>query len=129
MLNLQEVENTITELENGETTLESCRRLAMLYIVRDHQKNANTSVSDACSAIVAEEIRDTLPMHKEYCQVKREFQLGSVREEVVVSKLSLLCEEIEEFIKTLYYNTNTQAERDCLHRVFQNVVTLSESVF
>ena len=39
MLNIAEIENTIQELENGNTTFDSCIKLASLYIVREHHLN------------------------------------------------------------------------------------------
>ena len=129
MLNLQEVENTIVELENGETTLETCRRLAILYIVRDQHKNTILGDSGACSDEIMQEYKDILPMYKEYCSMKREFQLGRAREDAVVSKLSILCEEIDEFVRTLYFNTNTPAERECIHTVLDKLSGLPEKVF
>ena len=35
-MNMKEINNTIYELENGETTHASCQKLAALYIVKDH---------------------------------------------------------------------------------------------
>lgn len=36
MINLSEIENTILDLEQRDTTYSVCERLAWLYIVRDH---------------------------------------------------------------------------------------------
>ena len=35
-MNMKEIENTIYELENGETTYQKCQKLANLYVVKDH---------------------------------------------------------------------------------------------
>ena len=35
MLDIQEIEDTISDLENSNTTLENCRILADMYIIRD----------------------------------------------------------------------------------------------
>lgn len=39
MIDLQEIENTIAELENGKITLNTCNDLANLYIIKDHLKD------------------------------------------------------------------------------------------
>lgn len=35
-MNMKEINNTIYELENGDTNHAACQKLAALYIVRDH---------------------------------------------------------------------------------------------
>ena len=35
-MNIKEIESTIYELENGETTYQKCQKLANLYVVKDH---------------------------------------------------------------------------------------------
>lgn len=44
MLNMNEIEQEIEKLENSEyTTLNACKNLAILYIVRDHYKKSNSA--------------------------------------------------------------------------------------
>ena len=38
MLNIEEIDKTILDLENHDTTYSVCEKLAWLYIVRDHQE-------------------------------------------------------------------------------------------
>lgn len=46
MISLDDIEREIKELEaRGDTTYSLCERLAWLYIVRDHIKHGDTSVS------------------------------------------------------------------------------------
>lgn len=42
MLNIDEIHEEITKLENCNTSQENCKKLAILYIVRDHFKSAGT---------------------------------------------------------------------------------------
>ena len=42
MISLKEIEKTITELENGETSFSNCEKLANLYIVYDHLNKTKT---------------------------------------------------------------------------------------
>ena len=123
MLNMLEVENTINELEKDATTLENCRKLAILYTVR-----ANFPKEEETNKVV-EEYREILPSYESYCRAKREFQTGSAREDAVLNKMQLLCTEIEEFIRTLYYNTDMPVERDKIHVMLKSVSTLPESAF
>lgn len=47
MINLQEIEETIAELEAGKTTMTVCSRLADLYAVRDKLRGNNMPQSYA----------------------------------------------------------------------------------
>lgn len=53
MLDMQEVENAITELENGQTTYANVQKLANLYTVRAH------SCGEYSQAAAPVEIQDT----------------------------------------------------------------------
>lgn len=119
MLNLQEVESTIKELEEGPTTLESCRKLAVLYIVRENNKNANLrdfSALQPGDTVVEQEYSEILPSYREFCEIKRKFQLHEIPKEGVMEKLSLLCIEIQEFLNTLYITTHSPEERELIER-------------
>lgn len=113
MLNLQEIENTIDELENGDTTFDACIKLAALYNVREHFKGevGAEKVSDK----VTKELADILPHYEAYIEAKRSYQLNKISEETVIEYMSTLCVEIDEFIHTLYISTDTPQERFLLH--------------
>lgn len=42
MVSLKEIEKTISELENGETSFSACEKLAALYVVKDHLQKPAT---------------------------------------------------------------------------------------
>lgn len=110
MLNIEEINNTIEELENSPTTFEICLKLASLYIVRDkylEQEKQDTN-------IVEQELNEIFPVYKQYCDIKRRYELGELTEEAVIQKMKFLCSEIKDFIQTLYSNTSFQQERDIL---------------
>ena len=110
MLNLAKIENTIEELENGDTTFDACIKLSALYNVRDHFTK-ETPVSD----VVVKELSDILPHYEMYIEAKRNYQMNKVSEEVVMDYMSSVCVEIDEFIHTLYSNTDMPQERILLH--------------
>ena len=104
MLNLKDIDETIEELENGATTMANCQKLAYLYIVRD-------KITKTDSDTVVQEYSDILPSYERYKTEKTKYQLGGGNKQGIINYLSLLCTEIEEFIKTLYSSTDTPEER------------------
>lgn len=112
---MDEVNNTIAELENSKMTFDTCQKLSSLYIIRDAQK---TTVKDD----VVKEYSDILPSYTKYCDVKRKYQLSEVSDTQVYHQLELLCSEISEFLQTLYHNTDTQHEHDIIESMLKNIV-------
>ena len=102
MLDMDMVESTIRELENSDTTFVNCDKLASLYIIREH-----FSVKDE----VTKELSDILPHYYIFCDKKREYQVNKVGEDVVIDSLQTVCNEILEFIQTLYSSTDMVEER------------------
>ena len=113
MLNITEINNTITELENGDTTFANCQRLASLYIVRDTFSNSTNAVEH--------ELSDILPQYKKYCAVKRKYQLNELTVDAVINSIDGVCKEIQEFIETLYGSTDTPKERERIQQMIQNL--------
>lgn len=100
MLNIDEINNTIAELENGSTTFDNCNRLASLYIVRD---KLTSHVVDTTE----QELNDILSQYRSYCNIKRKFQLHEVSEQIMLDAMQELCREIKEFVQILYSSTDT----------------------
>ena len=119
-MNIQEIENTITELENSDTTFSNCQKLASLYIVRKYY----TIDTSQRSSKVIKEFNDILPMYSEYCKIKRKYQLNEVSEDVVLKAISEVSREIKEFIKTLYANVDTKREKEELTNMIAELKTL-----
>lgn len=107
MLDIQEIEDTIQDLENSDTTLENCRILADMYIIKNayYSKNSNR---------VEKELNDILPQYQLYREIKRKYQMQEVTESAVINSIYNVCKELSEFIHTLYSSTDTQAERDAI---------------
>ena len=105
-MNLDEINKSIQELENGPTTYATCEKLASLYTVRYHAESGNT---------VEKEYSDILPEYQKYKEVKRKYQLGEVSLPVLNDSMNKVCSEISEFIHMLYNNTDTESERNQIH--------------
>lgn len=115
-MNIEEIKNTIEALENSSTTFGNCEKLASLYICREYLTRAPSDPDK-----VEQEYSDILPQYRQYCAVKRRYQLHEVTEDLVISSMKNVCTEIEEFIKILYSNTDTQNERLQIHNMLQEL--------
>ena len=122
-MDIQEVVNTIAQLENDVTTFENCFKLASLYTVRDNyekQMAKEEQPKDDVSLItttepddtVEREYSDILPQYKEYVDIKRKFQLGEIAETAVATQIQKVCLEISEFVRMLYSCTDIPVERE-----------------
>ena len=113
MLNLEEINNTITELENGSTTFDACIKLASLYTVRDHANHMDSSV--------IKEYNDILPQYHKFVEIKRAYQRGELAESAVENSIKMVCVEIFELVQTIYSNTDMELERiaikDMIHKL------------
>ena len=105
-MDLQIIEENIRLLEEDDTNVENVQDLANLYIVYDrlrfkkHSKNSSQA-----------ELNDIMPAFEAYCEARKQNQLGQTNEEAVQHNLKLLCQELKEFIETLYANTESRKER------------------
>lgn len=115
MLNLVDIENTIEELENGETTFDVCTKLASLYIVREHMYSKDEPDTTEV------ELQDILPQYRVYKEVKLKYQKGEIPIDRVLHSLNLLSVEIREFLHTLYSSTDTEEEREQLRQLFDKI--------
>lgn len=114
MLDLEEINNTISELENGETTFDTCIKLAALYTVRDKQSE---SVSE-----VEKELDDILPAYRKYVDVLKAYQMGNSSDSALLDCMQLLCQEIQEFIISLYSSTQ---DKKFSHYIEETVLQLA----
>lgn len=123
MLDMIDIEKTITELENGKTTFANCNNLASLYIVREYFKNAPKATkakeNDKYEIEVIKEYSDILPQYQHYCDTKRKYQLNETTAQAVLNCMNNVCTEIKEFIATLYTSTEMEDERKKLNNVIK----------
>lgn len=120
MINLNEIENTIKELEEGQTTFANCQKLANLYIVKEHLQPTKYTEKNT----VIKEYNDILPMYSKYCDIKRKYQMKELTEEALTEAIQKVSREIKEFIKTLYANVETQNEKQILTNMIAELKTL-----
>ena len=102
MIDLTEVENTINELQSGQTTFDSCQKLASLFIVRDYLTRNDE---------VIVEYHDILPSYSKYVECKKKYQLNRDSIENVENAFNTLLQEIYEFLDILYISTENTQER------------------
>ena len=115
MLDLIEIKNTVRELEQGDTTFDACIKLASLYTVLD--KLDTPTEPDG----IENELDDILPAYKIFRDVKRRYQLQEVTQDKVINQIVIVCNEIEEFINTLYSGTDMPEERHIIVGMLQKL--------
>ena len=69
MLDMNEIYNTIEDLENENLTFDICTKLASLYILREYNKPADEVIT---------EYNDILPSYRKFCDIKRGYQLSEI---------------------------------------------------
>ena len=113
MIDLNEIEDTIKDLENKPTTLDNCKILADMLIIEHFYKAHKNDVET--------ELNDILPQYRRYREIKRKYQLQEVTESAVINAMNKVCKEICEFINTLYSCTDMPEEREQLQNLIQNL--------
>ena len=115
MLDIQLIEDTIEELEQDATSFENCEKLTYLYICRDNYYNRSMKRIDSLKSkseqSTQSELNDLLPAYQKYIDTKRRYQQYEVVEQMLIYSMDNLCDEITEFISSLYHNTESTAER------------------
>lgn len=114
-MDISTINELIDELENSETSLSNVRNLSALYTVKAHllgTPNYDTT---------AKELNDILPSYLQYIDVKKQYQLHKTTETGVHINMEKLCQEIKEFIQTLYNNTDTKEERNIIKNMLKEV--------
>ena len=113
-MNISDINRTIIELKNDDTTFENCGKLASLYIVKEFF-NADETIN---------ELTDILPQYKKYMDIKRKYQLGEISEKTVERQIKLVCKEISEFINALYSSTDLPIERELIKNMINGLQKL-----
>ena len=113
-MDMKEISDTIEELENGTTTFDNCIKLSALYNVRNNLKSDTEK-----------ELNDILPQFRMYVAVKKKYQLGELHQEDLEFAMRSMCRDIEEFIETLYNNTELEEERETIRDM---IVRLHETL-
>ena len=114
--------DAIEELEQSDTTVENVQKLSDLYICRDNLIKSHTNENTP----IKREINEILPSYTQYCQSKRNFQLGEGSEECMLNDLSLLCCEIKDLYISLYSSSVSHKERKILKSCYSNISLIYE---
>lgn len=112
MLDMETIENTIDELEHGDTTFDSCLNLASLYIIKENFRNGRYSRTKNAENSTISELVDILPMYRKFCEIKRKYQLREQPKEMVIEAIQNVCVEIREFIMTMFYYADIEEEKE-----------------
>ena len=109
-MNIDVINEMIDELEQSDVSLSNIRNLSALYNVRTHILGTNKF--DAST----KELSDILPSYLQYIETKKRYQLQQTTVEYVCNALESVCNELTEFIQSLYSCTDTEQERSILER-------------
>ena len=114
-MNINEIDKAIAELRAGATNYANCDKLACLVICRQFL----TENSDIKEKVI-QEYTDILPKYREYCEIKKQYQTGDLSEQKLINAMKDVCVEIQEFIETLYTNTELLQERTIIKFFIEN---------
>ena len=119
-MNINDINTTINQLENGNTTFEACNKLASLYIVREHLMTSDKAENKSNN--VVKEYNDILPSYNTYIDAKKRYSMQLTDDRFILSNLNRLCKEIEEFIQSLYTSTESEEEREIIRSFINNLI-------
>ena len=121
MVDITIIEDTINELLNeAPTSFETCEKLAHLTITHDLLKSRLNRKPEG-SERALDELHDILPSYYKYVDTKTRYQKYEVVEQMVVIAMQNLCDEITDFITTLYNNTESKAEREVIENMIEDI--------
>lgn len=121
-----EIKQVIEELKKEDLTFSNARNLASLYIIYNNIEKSNIEQPDESGdipRIVLQELNDILPAYKNYCMLKRRYQLNEISEDCLPPAMKFVSQELYEFIKTLYSNTYLKKERICIEEMLKNLIS------
>lgn len=121
MLDIELIENTIDELEHGDTNFDSCVNLAALYIIKENFRNGRYSRAKNAENSTISELVDILPMYRKFCEIKRKYQLREISKESVVEAIQDVCIEVKEFIMTMFYYADLEEEKDQIKKLIDEI--------
>ena len=108
-MEIKDVQDAINRLEQDITTPDNISELADPYIIQDNLRQGLNPVIT--------ELNDILPAYTQYLQDKREFQLGNVSENLVITGIKQVCRELFELICTIYKGTDMGIERHYISKL------------
>lgn len=79
------------------------------------------SVETSTKSVNAETTNIVLPSYSVYVGTKRQYQQGEISKEKVLKNLEILSDEIKDFLKRLYRNTDMPEERNILSKTITEI--------
>lgn len=114
MLDIKKIQESIEDLEQSDTTMSNCSKLAALYTVRDHLLDGVQHDK------VTKELSDILPEYTLYMHTKQQYHKDLMSKESVKAEMNKLCKELSEFIMMLYRCSDMPEEREALIKTLKD---------
>lgn len=112
-MDIKAIDTVIKELEDSDTTADNVQELSSLYIVKEYLQKHNNNVE--------KELNDILPAYNEYVDCKRNYQLHKGNIDSMLFCFKILCQEVEEFVYSIYSGTCTGKERRYFNTMLSNL--------
>nr|DAE06076.1 MAG TPA: hypothetical protein [Siphoviridae sp. ctsxw88] len=113
--NIETIDKEIIKLANMPINDNTAKALSIYGTARAElkrlYKTENAETEQNKTDIAEKEYKDIQPRYAEYCNVKKQYQLNTVPQELLKQSTKYLCKEIEEFIQILYTNSDTDFEK------------------
>lgn len=122
-MNILQIEDTIRELKSLPNTFKNVQNLAAYIIVHDHIQKANLVPSRASGTVSNDGMSDILPAYKSYIDEKLKYQSGNMIIDTLNKTLVLLTKEIEDFILTLYADSESKQSRRTIEKMVERLYT------
>lgn len=113
-MGIAEIEQGIEELKNSGTTYQNCAKLADLITCMEYFKRTDKD------AVIAE-YGDILPAYRAYSKTKKQYQMKEIGEQNLIVSMQAVCKEVQEFILSLYQNTEAPQERQDIIKMIDSL--------
>lgn len=112
MLDINEIEEAIKELEQGEATYASCNKLASLYIVRDKLTDKVDLVPESD---IDEQIEDIQGLFVTYMRDRN------------ITNLNNMLDSTYKMISELYHTCSDPNERNIFHKFIDSISSINST--
>ena len=119
-MDIKALMENVEELIDSDATVSNVSELASLYIVLDHFQKEKLEVA-------IKEAHDILPAYTYYAEAKRNYQTGTGTEDKVFHTFSILCQEIEEFLRIIYVGTISYKEKRLFQKILENLSEMAQT--
>ena len=121
-MNIDDIYNEISILEDSPLTSENARDLASLYIIKEEYEKRKSGATSHDSGVI-KELKDILPSYQYYINAKTTYQLTQANDEQLLTAFKLLCQDISEFMVALYASMDMVKERKIYKEMLDNLTS------